>query len=349
MPFDRPTLTELVAQTQQDFAARSGLNDPLRRADVAVHARVAAGVAHGLYGALEWYARQILPDTADREYLDRWASIWLRVPRKAAAAASGVVAFVVQAGAVIPAGTQVRALDGQVYETTAVATGVVPAYTAAVQAVLPGAAGNRTSGQAMQLVSPVAGVQPAVVAGEMSGGADVESDDALRARLLDAIRRPAQGGSASDYVAWALEVPGVTRAWCYPGELGPRGVTVRFVRDNDVSIIPDGAEVAAVAAYINALRPVTDQLTVVAPTLLPVALTIAGLSPNTPAVQAAVTAELADLFRREAKPGGAVLLSHIRAAISAAAGEDDYSLTSPVANVVAATGQMLTLGVITWV
>jgi uncharacterized phage protein gp47/JayE len=349
MPFDRPSLAELVAQTQQDFAARSGLSDPLRRADVAVHARVAAGVAHGLYGALDWYARQILPDTADAEYLDRWASIWLQVPRKAAAAASGVVAFVVQAGAVIPAGTQVRALDGQVYATTAAASGVVPAFTAPVQAVGAGAAGNRTSGQAMQLVSPVAGVQPAVVAGEMSGGADIEADDALRARLLDAIRRPAQGGSAADYVAWALEVPGVTRAWCYPGELGPRSVTVRFVRDNDASIIPDAAEVAAVQAYINQRRPVTDQLTVVAPTLLPVALTIAGLSPNTSAVQAAVSAELADLFRREAKPGGAVLLSHIRAAISAAAGEDDYTLTSPTANVVATTGQMLTRGVITWV
>lgn len=348
MPFDRPSLAELVAQTQQDFAARSGLSDPLRRADVAVHARVAAGVAHGLYGALDWYARQILPDTADAEYLDRWASIWLQVPRKAAAAASGVVAFVVQAGAVIPAGTQVRALDGQVYATTAAASGVVPAFTAPVQAVVPGGAGNRTSGQAMQLVSPVAGVQPAVVAGEMSGGADIEADDALRARLLDAIRRPAQGGSAADYVAWALEVPGVTRAWCYPAELGPRSVTVRFVRDNDASIIPDAPEVAAVQAYISDRRPVTDQLTVVAPTLLPVALTIAGLSPNTSAVQAAVSAELADLFRREAKPGGAVLLSHIRAAISAAAGEDDYTLTSPTANVVATTGQMLTLGVITW-
>ena len=341
MPYERPTLAELVSQIQQDFLARSLLDDPLRRADVAVHARVAAGAVHGLYGAAEWYARQILPDTADEEYLDRWASIWLSVPRKAAAPATGVATFTVQAGAVLLAGVFLRALDGQQYVTTADATGAVPTFTAPVAAVVAGAAGNRTAGQVLQLVSPVLGVQ--------SAAADVERDDELRARLLNEIRRPAQGGSAADYVAWALEVPGVTRAWCSPGELGPRSVVVRFVRDNDASIIPDAGEVSTVQDYVDLVRPVTDQFTAVAPTLLPVNLTISGLAPNTAAVQASVQAELQDLFDREAEPGGVILLSHLRAAISSAAGENDYTLVSPVANVSTTTGQMATLGVITWV
>lgn len=349
MPYDRPTLAEIVAETQQDFAARSALDDPLRRADVAVHARVAAGAVHGLYGAAEWYARQILPDTADAEYLDRWAAIWLSVPRKAASPAVGTVTFTVLAGAVIPAGVLVRALDGQQYATTDAASGVVPTFTAPVEAVLPGAAGNRTAGQAVQLVSPVLGVQSAAVAGELSGGSDLESDDDLRERVLTAIRRPAQGGSAADYIAWALEVPGVTRAWCFPGELGPRSVVVRFVRDNDASIIPDAGEVTAVQDYVDLVRPVTDQFTAVAPSLLPVNMTISGLAPNTSAVQAAVQSELQDLFAREAEPGGGILLSHIRAAISSAAGENDYTLVTPVANLTTSTGQMATLGVITWV
>jgi uncharacterized phage protein gp47/JayE len=126
-------------------------------------------------------------------------------------------------------------------------------------------------------------------------------------------------------------------------------VVVRVVRDNDAGIIPDAGELAAVASHIDALRPITDQLTVLAPTLVPVAMTISGLSPNTSAVQAAVTAELADLFAREAVPGGGIALSHIRAAISSAAGEDDYTLVTPVANVTTTAGQMATLGAITWV
>lgn len=349
MPYSRPSLAALIAQAQQDFAARSAIDDPLRRADVAVHARVAAGAVHGLYGAAEWYARQILPDTADAEYLDRWASIWLDVPRKAAAPATGVATFTVQAGAVIPVGVELRALDGVVYVTTSAASGVAPTFTAPIEAVDGGAAGNRSAGQALQLVSPVSGVQASATAGELSGGADAEGDDELRVRVLNAIRRPAQGGSKADYVAWALEVPGVTRAWCYPGELGPRSVVVRVVRDNDVSIVPDAAELASVLAHIDSVRPVTDDVSVVAPVLMPVPMTISGLSPNTSVVQSAVERELRDLFDREGAPGGVILLSHIRAAISSAAGEDDYTLVSPVANVVAGTGQMPVMGSITWV
>jgi len=61
-----------------------------------------------------------------------------------------------------------------------------------------------------------------------------------------------------------------------------------------------------------------------------------------------VTAELADLISRESIPGGTLLLSHQRAAISAAAGETNYTMTAPVADVMNATGYMTTLGVITW-
>lgn len=349
MAFDKPSLLDLVNQARADFLSRASVDDPLRRSDIEVHARVAAGLVQGLYGYADWMARQILPDTADTDILDRWASIWLEVPRKPAAAAMGVVTLTVQAGAVVLEGAQVRALDGQVYQLTADAVGTVPTLSAPVAAVVPGAAGNREAGQVMTLVSPISGVQSTVTAGAMSGGADVESDDDLRARLLSAIRSPAQGGSATDYVAWALEVPGVTRAWCFPGELGPRSVVVRFVRDDDASgILPDAGELAAVQAHIDAVRPVTDQVTVVAPTLVPVAFSISGLSPNTAAVQAAVAAELSDLFAREARPGGGILISHVRAAISTAAGEDDYTLVSPTANLSATTGQMLTLGAITW-
>ena len=137
----------------------------------------------------------------------------------------------------------------------------------------------------------------------------------------------------------------------YPGELGLGTVTVRFVRDDDgtgSAIIPAAAEVVAVQAHIDALRPVTAQVTVVAPTAVPLNFQIQGLTPNNATVQAAVQAELQDLLLREAVPGGTILLSHIRAAISAAAGETDYVLLSPSANVTNTTGNMSTMGTITW-
>lgn len=347
MSYSRPTLPELVQRIGNDVMSRLLADDVLRRADAQVYARVMAGVAHGMYGFIDWLSNQVIYDTAEAEFLERWASIW-GISRKAAAAATGSVAFTVQAGAVIPAGTQLQALDGVLYETTADATVAAPNASAPVAAVAGGAAGNRATGQNLALVSPIAGVQPTATAGELSGGADVETDDALRARLLARIQQAPQGGAEADYIAWALEVAGVTRAWVYPEELGAGTVSVRFVRDNDASMIPDAGEVSAVQAYIDERRPVTAQVTVVAPVAVPLNFTISGLVPATSTVQAAVQAELADLLLREAVPGGTLLLSHIRAAISAATGETDFTLVAPAANVTNTTGNMSTMGTVTW-
>ena len=347
MSFSRPTLSDLVTRIGNDIASRLTTDDVLRRADAQVYGRVLAGVAHGLYGFIEWLANQVTYDTAESEYLERWSTIW-GVAREAAATAAGSVTFTVSAGAAIPSGTLLQALDGTQYETTEDATVSAPSATAPVVAVTVGAAGNRDAGQRLTLVSPINGVQSTATAGELSGGADVETDDALRARLLSRIQQAPQGGADFDYVTWALEVAGVTRAWCYPNELGLGTVTVRFVRDNDASLIPSADEVAAVQSYIDALRPVTAQLTVVAPVAVPLNFSIQGLVPATTTVQAAVAAELADLLLREAVPGGTILLSHIRAAISAATDETDYALVSPTENVANATGHISTMGTITW-
>lgn len=348
MPYSRPTLAELVNRVRSDVISRLAQDEVLRRADAEVYARVLAGVTHGLYGFIDWLSRQVIYDTAEGEILERWASIW-GVTRKPAAAATGTVTLTGLTGAVVPAGSPLQALDGVQYLTVAEVTFTTTSAVVSVAASVPAAASNRPTGQTLTLVNPVPGVQPAGVASALVGGANEETDDALRTRLIDRIQTPPHGGSSADYRAWALEVPGVTRAWCYPLELGPGTVTVRFMRDEDSgSAIPDAGEVAAVQTYINNLRPVTAQVTVVAPVAATLNFTIA-VSPNTAAVKAAVAAELADLIRREAEPGGTLLLSHIRAAISAAAGENNYVMTVPSADVVSPVGTITTLGTITWV
>lgn len=345
MAFNRPQLTDLVKRLRDDMLSRVDDDEQLlRRADAEVYARVFAGAMHGLYGYADWISRQIIWDQCDDDILDRWASMWLQVPRKPAAAATGVATFVLSVGAVVPAGTVLQAFDGQQYQTSADNTGA----TAPIVALIAGAAGNRAAGQSLSLVSPIAGVQTQAGASEISGGSDIESSESLRARLIARVRTPPDGGSATDYVEWALEVPGVTRAWVAPLEQGAGTVVVRFVRDNDVTIIPDAGEVAAVQAYIDSVRPVTAALYVVAPVADPIAFQIT-LTPATAAVKAAVEAELRDLLVREAAPGVTLLISHIREAISTAAGETDHVLIAPAANVVPATGHMPTFGSIVWV
>lgn len=343
---NRPTLQTLADRVRNDILARFNADDILRRSDAEIYARVEALAMHAMYGYVDYMAAQLFADTCDESELPRHATFW-KVARKNSASAVGPITVPTSIGAVIPEGAIWRALDGVEYQATASVTAVSGSTAVEVEAVVAGAAGNRVAGQQVLLVQPLDGVQTTATAGELSGGADIETPGAWRARILAAMRKPPAAGTANDYVMWALEVPGVTRAWCYPLEMGLGTVVVRFVRDNDAGLIPDSGEVAAVQAYIDSLRPITASVTVAAPVAETVNFTIAAV-PNTAEVKAAITAELEDLLLREAEPGGTLLLSHIREAISLAAGETDSVLSVPSANVVKATGKIATLGVITW-
>ncbi|WP_424682908.1 baseplate J/gp47 family protein [Frateuria sp. YIM B11624] len=350
MPFNRPPLATLIDRIDSDIGSRLlGALARLRRALTTILARAFAGAVHGLYGHQEWIAKQILPDTCGEDMLARHAAIW-KIPRKPASAATGPVVFTGNDGSVVPAGTLLTRADGSEYSTDADATIDAGTATATVTALIAGSAADAVANTALSFVAPVAGVSSAatVDAAGIGGGADVEDVEAWRIRVIARIQAPPKGGTSADYKGWALAVPGVTRAWVYPKELGLGTVTVRFVTDDAPGgLIPDEATVAAVQAHIDAVCPVRPDVSVFAPTAAPLNPTI-HLVPDTQAVRDAVTAELADLLAREAEPGGTILLTHIDEAISIAAGETDHLLVSPVADVVETTGNMTTLGVITW-
>lgn len=349
MPWIRPTLTELVSRIETDLASRLLTEtQPLKRSVIAVLARVMAGAVHLLHGFHEWMSRQPLADTAELEYLERLCRIW-GVSRKAAAFAAGTVTFTGVSGSIVPAEAELQLADGTLYTLDADATLAAGTATAAVTASEAGASGNLAAGQTLSLVSPVSGVTSAatVHADAITGGLDQEADASLRARLVTRIQQPPHGGAIHDYVAWAKEVSGVTRAWCYPLHLGLGTVGLTFVLDGEADPIPDSAKVAEVQAYVDALRPVTADLTVFAPTPVDIDLDIQ-LTPDSTAVREAVELELNDFLERVAEPGATLYLSQINEAISVAAGETDHVLVSPAANVALTTGQFPLLGTITW-
>ena len=349
MPFARPTLTELIDRVITDISSRvTGLDSAvLRRSLLGIVGQSEAGAVHMLYGYLDWIAKQSIIDTAEKEYLERWAAIW-KVIRKTADFSSGQIAFSGNTGATILDGTIVQRQDGIQYKVLGDAVFAGGPLIVPVLAIEAGDAGNFGSGLPIFLLSPIAGVQStATTTTKLEGGVDVESDERLLARLLSRIQQPPHGGSESDYKLWALEVSGVTRVWVYPIQMGAGTVTVLFVCDDDVTIIPPPAKVAEVQAYINARRPVTAEVFVVAPIDAPLNMNIK-ISPNTTAVQNAVRAELTDLLDRDSSPGGRILISRLREAVSLAAGEDNNQIVSPTADVANATGHMATLGTLTF-
>jgi uncharacterized phage protein gp47/JayE len=349
MPFVRPTLPELVDRIQADLVSRLMLTAPiLRRSLVYVLARVLAGATHMLHGHLEFLGKQVFPDQSDGDFLVRQAAIF-GISRKPAAFASGSLDVTGTNGAIIPAGSVILRADGVAYETEGEVTIAAGFASPTINAVAAGADGSCEAGVELSFESPIAGVEATaiVAAGGIVGGSDEESDDDLRTRLLERLREPPHGGSKADYIAWAKEVAGVTRAWCFPLELGAGTVVVRFVRDDDASLIPDAGEVATVQAHIDEVRPVTATVTVQAPIADALNYTIS-ITPNTTAVRAAVEAELKDLLLRIAEPGGVIPRSQIEVAIGTADGVTDFEVTVPAADVVHGAGHMAVHGAITW-
>jgi len=348
MAYTRPTLETLIARVKGDISSRTEGSAFIKRAFERVLAYVLAGLAHGLHGHLEWVKDQLLPTTCDRTGLLAWGYL-LDIPINGAEYATGDATFTGTNGTVVPSGTQAQDDAGNLYE---LAGGTVSGgeLSMGVVAVTAGADGNLEAGAPLTLVTPIAGLDSeGVCDADFSNGADLEETEDYRERILEGFRVPPSGGGPGDYVTWAKEVSGVTRAWEFGNRVGVGTVSVAFVRDDDGDIIPSAPEVATVQAYIDSKKPLDMRAAyVVAPVALPVDLTIA-LDPNTAEVRAAVTEELESLFADEDEVilETALAQSKIDDAISDAEGEEAHEITV-ISSLVPSTWELLTLGNITF-
>jgi uncharacterized phage protein gp47/JayE len=356
-------------QALQDITAGGlpGVDGLLQRAVLRVLAYAMAGLAYLHYAYQDWISRQAVPWTATDEWLSAWGAL-KGVLQKDATAASGQLTFSGTVGTDIPPGTSISRSDGVAYTSTADAViGSGGTATVSITATVAGSAGNASSGTTFVLASPILGVlATGTAAGPITGGADQETTAAFRSRVLQAWANPPQGGAASDYLEWALAVPGVTRAWVSPVADGAGTVVVYFMMDqaeaahggfpqgtngvasSETRDVPATGDQLAVANYIYPLRPVTALVYAVAPAAQPLNFTINNLSPNTTAIQQGISAALADMLVALGSPGGTLYPSDIEGAIASVPGIGHFTLASPSAPVTASTGALYTLGTITY-
>jgi len=363
MPLTIPTLAETRA------LSRDGVIEALRvgalpgNSPAAILAEDNGALAFLVLQYIARQAQEYLPDQAGEQMLQRWADIFLPGGRKAATYSVLTATLSGPAGTVVPQGTQFSA-SGILFQSTADVTlgGTSVLTPISARALTAGLVGNLPVDTALSLVAAISGVTAsATVSAITSYGVDIESVDSLRDRVLFRIRRPPMGGDADDYVAWAREIPGVTRAWAAPHEVALGTVTIRFMMDDLRAAIggyPIQADCDAVAAHIAAVRPVTvSDIYVVAPVPQPVNLAISNLSPDTPSTRAAVLASLSAMIKQRAAPARAVNGSLVPAqtiwaawqseAISAAEGVDYFDLSATDA-VMLNGGRMATLGSVTF-
>lgn len=273
-----------------------------------------AALCHLTLQYIDWLALQLLPDTAETEWLDRHGDIWLvnadgSTGRKMATLSHGTVLVTgTVEGSIVAAGARLNASNGVQYETlTFIVVGVGAPVPVDITALDPGSIGNLDPGEPLAFVEPVPGVDNIAIVDLLEGGTEEETDDQLRSRVLLRIQQPPMGGDAKDYVQWALSVPGVTRAWCYPNEMGIGTVTVRFMMDvlrAEDNGFPKDTDIYNVEQYLNTVRPVAiKDFFVAAPIPFPIDHYIYALDSDTAATRNEIEASLKASFVEYTSPG----------------------------------------------
>lgn len=348
MPFIRPTRATIQARVAADIERYTGKSATSRGDIYYPITQAMTGLSHGLHGHLSYNADQLFDDSCDDETLLRRAAE-MAIYRIQAYRSAGTATITGNDGAQVLAEELLQTDAGVLYRITDAATIIDGTAVVNVIAVDAGAAGNLDPGTTLRFVSAQLDIDSQATVITMTGGSDIETIDRVRERLADRRKNPAMGGNKADYVAWVKAAHSdITRAWCYPNEAGLGTVTVRFVTEDLASPIPSQTHIDAVEAYVDEQRPAgMKRFYALAPAAKTLDLVFTSLSPNTTAVRTAIIAELQDLLRREAEPGGTLFISKIREAISLAAGEDNYVLTLSD-DVSSLTGEFLVLGDITW-
>lgn len=309
---------------------------------------VQAAAVHTLYGYIDYLARNMLPDMCDEDWLYRHARI-KRCPRKNAVSAKGFARWDGIAGTPeIPAGTQIQRDDQVTFTTLQTVKASGGLLRVPVIADVAGTAGNTDDGTALRLGTPITGIPSTGYADTLTGGADTEELETWRARVMERYYWIPQGGADPDYVIWAKEIAGITRAWTFRHYKGTGTVGVMVATSNPVNPAPGDELVKAVRDHILPLAPVAGGgLFVFAATEKSIPVTIA-LAKDTPEIRTAIIAELNALMLRDGAPSGKIYVSRISEAISLATGEVAHQLRVPAADVVLGKTELPVLGNITW-
>jgi uncharacterized phage protein gp47/JayE len=116
----------------------------------------------------------------------------------------------------------------------------------------------------------IAGVETVTNEETFEGGINIETDEELRERFFEIIRRPATSGNIYHYEQWAKEIDGINQVRVKP--LWNGNGTVKVIVSNDNNIV-DAEIVQKCQEHINNIRPIGADVTVISPSPLDISIT----------------------------------------------------------------------------
>lgn len=285
-----PTPSQLNSQYLQILkGVKPSLNTNDKNSDFVIRGKAISGIASGLYGDQKKVNNDTFVSSARPESLTV-KGLDYAIPQQPSTPAisiqvriTGVNTTVVNPGDL----TFLYVPTNILYTNTTGGTITLGILDLEVQSQVNGQIANIAAPDTLQVVSPPSGVNAsASLLQDMADGADAESTDSYRARLLSRLQNPPAGGNETDYPQFAFAAdPSVRSAFIHRFGRGLGTVDVFITTgttDIDTAVtqglaivrLPSGGLIATVQAYYDAHVPLTDCAEVFAPVELNVDVTV---------------------------------------------------------------------------
>ena len=208
-------------------------------------------------------------EDATNEYLDKKVYDF-GVERKLGTVARGNVKITGENGTHIPSGSELVSQSGLSFFTIEDVWIDKGEAIVTVNAADVGIEYNIIQNSIDKFVDNIYGVESVVNEEEFTEGTNSETDEELRERFFEVIRRPATSGNIYHYEQWAKEIDGINQARVKPLWNGPGSVKV-IVSNNNELVEED--VVLKCQEHIDSVRPIGANVTVITPEALDVSIT----------------------------------------------------------------------------
>ena len=208
-------------------------------------------------------------EDATNEFLDKRVYDF-GVERKHGTAARGYVKITGENGTYIPSNSEILSQGKLSFFTVDDAWIDEGVALVEVSASDVGVKYNLVPNSIDKFVKNIYGVTSVINEEEFKEGTDRETDEELRERFFEIIRRPATSGNIYHYEQWAKEIDGINQAKIKP--LWNGAGTVKVVVSNNNEIVDDEI-VKKCQEHIDNVRPIGADVTVITPTPLDITIT----------------------------------------------------------------------------
>lgn len=253
------TYESILSRMQDRFQELAGFSAD-DASDIGIRLKVLAGELFSAYTNLDWLKRQVFPQTAQGVQLDYHAQ-QRGIERKGAVHSQGTLEFsrdtALLYDVTIPEGTVCATSQEGGLRFVTTRKGILKAgdFSVAVPAAseVGGSDTNAAAETIKVLVTPPPGVTAVINRDAFTGGADGESDEELRERVLESYRNIPNGTNSAFYREFALQYDSVYSASVVPRARGTGTVDVYVASRGD---IPGKEVITQIQNDLNAVKEI---------------------------------------------------------------------------------------------